>query len=78
MKDPFEESLRDLLKSDAPVHDDDACLDRVLKKANRRVGASDVFVLLGRWMEALMIGINKGSPHLSPTSRAKASENKAD
>ena len=30
MRDPFEESLRDLLNKPS-VHDDDACLGRVLK-----------------------------------------------
>jgi hypothetical protein len=38
MHDPFEESLRDLLKSPTSIHDDDACLHRVLKTANRQVG----------------------------------------
>ena len=35
MYDPFEESLRDLLKSSSAEHDDDATLGRVLKTANR-------------------------------------------
>ena len=36
MHDPFEESLRDLLKSPTSSHDDDACLHRVLKTATAR------------------------------------------
>ncbi|KHL68781.1 MULTISPECIES: hypothetical protein [Pseudomonas] len=62
MHDPFEESLRDLLKN-APSsqHDDDATLDRVLKTANRQVGVGDLFSLMGNWFEALMIALNAGS-----------------
>ena len=51
MYDPFEESLRDLLKSSSAEHDDDATLGRVLKTANRQVGVGDLFVLLGRGLE---------------------------
>ncbi|SPZ05497.1 CfrX protein [Pseudomonas aeruginosa] len=68
MHDPFEESLRDLLKASAPQPDDDARLGRVLKTANRQVGAGDLFSLMGHWLQALMIGINNGSPHLAPVS----------
>ena len=46
MRDPFEESLRDLLNKPS-VHDDDACLGRVLETANRQVGAGDLFALIG-------------------------------
>lgn len=79
MYDPFEESLRDLLKSQPMGHDDDATLDRVLKTANRQVGAGDLFGLMGRGLEALMIALNNGSPHLMPVSRSTArSADKAD
>lgn len=81
MHDPFEESLRDLLKSSAPVHDDDRTLGRVLKTANRQVGAGDLFALMGHWFEALLIGLNRGSAHLAPVSRRTSppsSEDKAD
>ncbi|MDD0975319.1 CrfX protein [Pseudomonas fontis] len=79
MRDPFEESLRDLLKSSASGQDrdDDACLGRVLKTANRQVGAGDLFKLLGRWSQALMIAVNNGSAHVAPVSRS-ASARKAD
>ncbi|MGE4407817.1 CrfX protein [Pseudomonas sp.] len=72
MRDPFEESLRDLLNKPS-VHDDDACLGRVLKTANRQVGAGDLFGLIGQWLPALMMAINSGSRHLSPASRREPS-----
>ncbi|MBU3055629.1 MAG: CrfX protein [Pseudomonas indica] len=77
MHDPFEESLRDLLKSSPSVHDDDACLDRVLKTANRQVGVGDLFSLMGHCLEALMIALNNGSAHVAPVSR-HSSERSAD
>ncbi len=78
MHDPFEESLRDLLKSPASNHDDDACLHRVLKTANRQVGAGDLFALMGHWLSALMIALNNGSAHVAPVSRRKPSIRSTD
>tara|TARA_R110000868_G_scaffold21646_1_gene89920 strand:+ start:5183 stop:5428 length:246 start_codon:yes stop_codon:yes gene_type:complete len=78
MHDPFEESLRDLLKSPASSRDDDACLHRVLKTANRQVGVGDLFALMGHWAGALMIALNNGSPHVTPVSRRKTSESSLD
>ena len=79
MYDPFEESLRDLLKSAPAEHDDDATLGRVLKTANRQVGVGDLFGLMGRGLEALMIALNNGSAHVMPVSRPTArSADKAD
>ncbi|MHA6164428.1 CrfX protein [Pseudomonas sichuanensis] len=71
MHDPFEESLRDLLKasSSGQERDDAACLGRVLKTANRQVGVGDLFSLLGRWSQALMIAVNNGSAHVAPVRR---------
>ncbi len=69
MPDPFEESLRDLLKSSASSHDDDACLHRVLKTANRQLGAGDLFGLLGHWFDALMIALSQGRGHVAPVTR---------
>jgi hypothetical protein len=69
MHDPFEESLRDMLKSSSSSRDDDACLGRVLKTANRQVGAGVLFGLVGRWSEAIMIALNNGSAHVAPVSR---------
>ena len=42
MHDPFEQSLREMLKAPTSNRDDDACLGRVLKTANRQVGAGDL------------------------------------
>jgi hypothetical protein len=78
MHDPFEESLRDLLKSPSSTHDDDACLHRVLKTANRQVGAGDLFGLMGHWLGALMIALNNGSAHVSPVSRRNPSVRSTD
>ncbi|MDG9884442.1 CrfX protein [Pseudomonas putida CSV86] len=81
MHDPFEQSLRDMLKASpsALERDDDACLGRVLKTANRQVGAGDMFSLLGRWGQALMIAINNGSAHVAPVRRtASKKADKAD
>ena len=74
MHDPFEESLRDLLKASpsGQDRDDDACLGRVLKTANRQVGAGDLFSLLGRWSQALLIAVNNGSAHVAPVRRTSA------
>ncbi|HEY0286801.1 MAG TPA: CrfX protein [Pseudomonas sp.] len=72
MHDPFEKSLRDMLNTTSSSRDDDACLGRVLKTANRQVGAGDLFSLLGRCTQALMIAVNSGSAHISPVSRRKA------
>jgi hypothetical protein len=83
MQDPFEESLRNMLKSASASHDDGVTLGRVLKTANRQVGAGDLFSLVGNWFEAFMIALNNGSGHLKPTSRkhsasARFAEKKAD
>ena len=69
MHDPFEQSLRDMLKASSSTRDDDACLGRVLKTANRQVGAGDLFSLMGRLLQALMIALNNGSAHVLPVSR---------
>lgn len=81
MHDPFEQSLRELLNNAPSSHDDDACLWRVLKTANRQVGAGEMFSLIGHWFGATMLAVSKGSPHLAPVSRRKPSGrtvNKAD
>ncbi|KQB54883.1 CrfX protein [Pseudomonas endophytica] len=78
MHDPFEQSLREMLKTPSSTRDDDACLGRVLKTANRQVGAGDLFGLPGRWMQALMIALNSGSAHIAPVSRRKPAARPAD
>ena len=66
--DPFEQSLRDMLnKSQAPSNDD-ASLNKVLKKANRQVGAGALFGLFGRALESVLIALNSGSEHIKPVS----------
>ncbi|WP_181297346.1 CrfX protein [Pseudomonas sp. Q2-TVG4-2] len=72
MRDPFEESLRDMLNAQS-ARDDDACLDRVLKTANRQVGAGDLFALMGRWVQAVLIAFSNGAPHTSTVTRRRAS-----
>lgn len=76
MHDPFEESLRDLLRSHATPHDDDATLGRVLKTANRQVGVGDLFSLVGHCFEAMMIALNNGSHHVTPVSRSVSARTK--
>lgn len=76
MHDPFEKSLSELLKSTASEHDDQACLGRVLKTANRQVGAGDFLALVGNWLSALMMALNNGSAHLKPVSRTLNSKTK--
>ncbi len=78
MHDPFEESLRDMLKASASARDDDAVLGRVLKTANRQVGAGDLFSLMGRWLQAFMIAVNNGSGHVAPVSRRNSTARDAD
>lgn len=68
MQDPFEKSLRDLLNTPS-AQDDDTRLDRVLKTANRQVGAGQLFGLAGHWIQALLMAASSGSRHLSPVSR---------
>ncbi len=68
MHDPFEQSLRDMLnKSQAPSNDD-ASLNKVLKKANRQVGAGALFGLFGRALESVLIALNSGSEHIKPVT----------
>lgn len=78
MHDPFEESLRDLLKSAPTAHDDERTLGRVLKTANRQVGAGDLFSLVGHWFEAMMLALNGGAAHIAPVSRRTPSVRSAD
>ncbi|MCP9338846.1 CrfX protein [Stutzerimonas xanthomarina] len=81
MHDPFEESLRDMLNTQPERHDD-ARLDRVLKTANRQVGAGDLFGLMGHWLQAMLIAFSSGAPHASAVTRrhseSRTSFNKAD
>ena len=69
MHDPFEESLRDLLRGAPAESADSARLDRVLKAANRQVGAGDLCKLLGHWFEALLIGLDRSALRKVPATR---------
>ncbi|AMO77338.1 MULTISPECIES: hypothetical protein [Pseudomonas] len=69
MHDPFEESLRNLLRMPDQEPEEDARLGRVLKTANRQVGAGDLFSLMGHWLQALSLGVSRGAAHLAPVSR---------
>ncbi len=73
MHDPFEESLRDMLNAQSS-HDDDACLDRVLKTANRQVGAGDLFGLMGNWFQAVLIAASGGAGQPRSTARRHFSQ----
>ncbi|HHX33774.1 MAG TPA: CrfX protein [Gammaproteobacteria bacterium] len=78
--DPFEQSLRDMLKAQETQTNDDVSLGKVLKKANRQLGAGAVFGLFGRALESVLIGLSNGSEHLKPVSNLsdKYTANKAD
>lgn len=78
MHDPFEQSLRDMLNAAPAGRDDNACLDRVLKTANRQVGAQDLFGLIGRCFQAGMLAVNKGAPHVAPVTRRTRTAQVAD
>ncbi len=79
-EDYFEQSLRDMLKTQESLGDDDISLDRVLRKANRQQGAGAIFSVFGRALESVMIGLNSGSEHVKPVSNLsnKNTANKAD
>ena len=77
MRDPFEESLRDLLNQSS-AHDENASLGRVLKTANRQVGAGDLFSLLGHCLQALLIAINSGSGNVAPVTRRRSPSSSFD
>ncbi len=72
MSDPFEESLRQLLRGDAAGPADAGRLDRVLKTAKRQVGLGDLFKLPGHWLEALLVGLSAGSSRPQAVTRRLA------
>ena len=77
MHDPFEQSLRDMLKAPEDQAYDDVSLNKVLKKANRQLGAGAIFSLFGRALESVLIGLCNGSEHLKPVSNL-SNKNTAD
>ena len=78
--DPFEQSLRDMLNKPQAQSNDDASLDKVLKKANRQVGAGALLGLFGRALESVLIALSSGSEHIKPVSNLSAKDiaNKAE
>lgn len=72
MRDPFEESLRDMLNAQS-LHDDDACLSRVLKTANRQVGVGDLFGLMGNWLQTVLIAASGSAGPGQATTRRHTS-----
>lgn len=76
MRDPFEESLRDMLNSRSS-RDDGACLSRVLKTANRQVGAGDLFGLFGNWLHVVSSVAGSGARHAAPAGRRQPSASPA-
>ena len=72
-QDAFEQTLSELFKTENVVPDktDDKQLQQVLKRANRQVGASALFSLFGRALEASVIALHSGSAHLKPVSATK-------
>lgn len=80
IQDPFEQSLRDMLKPEKMHANGDASLDKVLKKANRQVGAGALFGLFGRALESVLIALSSGSEHIKPVSKLSNKDiaNKAD
>jgi len=78
MHDPFEQSLKDMLNAAPEGRDDGACLGRVLKTANRQVGAQDLFGLIGRCFQAGALALSQGAPHVTPVSRRTRTAHCAD
>lgn len=68
-QDPFEQSLRQLLRDEPPQPDQRTAIKRVLRTANRQVGTGALFSLLGRGFLGLLLGLNHASAHLKPVSR---------
>ncbi len=69
MTDPFEESLRRMLRDDLQPGDDDGRLGRVLRTAKRQVGIGELFMLPGHWFEALLTGLSAGGPRRMAVTR---------
>lgn len=68
--DPFEASLKEMMNasSKAQTAKSDP-VKKVLKTANRQIGAGHLVGLLGHSIEAFMIALSCGSAHLKATRR---------
>lgn len=73
-QDPFEQSLRQLLRQSSEQQDERAAIERVLKTANRQIGAGALLALLGRSFYSVLLGLNSASAHLRPVSRLNPPE----
>lgn len=73
-QDPFEQSLRQLLREQSGQQDEREAIERVLKTANRQIGAGALFVLLGRAFYGLMLGLNSAAANLKPVSRLQVQD----
>lgn len=70
-QDAFEQTLGELFKEGqgpTPADNEQKKLKKVLKRANRQVGASALFSLFGRALEASVIALHSGSAHIRPVS----------
>ena len=79
--DPFENSLRELLREQGGRPQTDKVLRRVLKTANRRTGMGALLMLSGRALESVLVGLEYASAHWKPVSRLTVKtteEDKAD
>lgn len=68
-KDPFEESLRELLQESSVGQPSEQALERVLKTANRQTGVGALLLLSGRALESAMMALEGASAHWRPVSR---------
>lgn len=68
-KDPFEESLRELLQESSVGQPSEQALERVLKTANRQTGMGALLLLSGRALESVMLALEGASAHWRPVSR---------
>jgi len=73
-KDPFEQSLRQLLREESGQPDEREAIERVLKTANRQIGVGALFALFGRAFYGLLLGLDRASGHLKPVSRLQAQD----
>ena len=76
MNDPFEESLRRMLRDDLDG-DGEQRLGRVLKTAKRQVGIGELIMMPSHWFEALLCGLGATSPRPMSVTR-RLSPSRAD
>ncbi|GGK06051.1 CrfX protein [Pseudomonas matsuisoli] len=77
MHDRFEQSLRELMNDSPAGRDERAALGKVLKTANRQIGAGKLFSLTGHWFEAIMIALNTTARRSRATKSIRDEQDKA-